>query len=896
MRVVFGWHFDGPTWPETVDGATASLGTMVVGTAGLLRLLEERLGLRAPEAPQALRIAQYRSRLAAVDDGSRFYSASLRADGWETARLLLGWRDTLIASGWRGEPLADGGGRLDTLSAVESLAMPLAAGSADRLRTLLDAVSSIGRPLVDELRLVTPLELLPDAWRRLLSRLANAGTAVTFQPMAQTHRNSDLGSLARWVDEGTPATCHNDGSVVVLEADDEWLAAEAIAGWLAAAPADNDGVVIVRGHGTSLLDEACHRLGLPRVGGTGRSRWRGALQVLPLALENAWTPLNVHRLLELLTLPQSPIPPVAAAVFAAALQAAPGIGGAAWQNAWPEAISRRRERLLARGLTGDKLERRLKREVAEWRDWLEGPRVHPADGLPTATAAALCRQVQNWAMRRASTTGDPVFQAAATEAGALAAVIDACGLERLPKTQLDRMLDAIVADGVMLPHSGAEAAPWSAVEAPGQLWAPTPTVVWWGFVDATSSTAGAPWTSAERRALEAADCFLETAQQALAREVWAWRQPLRYAQQRLILVMPRTVAGEATPAHPLWHEMNSVLSRADCAVHAAFTVRQQEISFGGRTVRMVPVVAADLPQPRRTWQVPADAITAREEESATSLERLLGCPFAWVLNYRARVRAGALRALPEGAQLIGTLAHAIVARLYGERPVWLPADAERRAADLFDTLLPELAAPLLLSGQTLERERARTSIAAAARTLATLITGAGLTVQACEERRDIVMPDGTKLGGIIDMLLVDAQGRPIIFDLKWSSRDTYHHAAIAEGRPIQLAVYSRLMAGQQTAVPAGYFMIKQRNLLFTAAAPFPVGTHVPGSNDLHTVWHNTWESRRRALDRLRSGVVHATGVPDADGKGPADPTDPLILEPSCRFCDYGRLCGAGSAL
>lgn len=894
MRIVFGWHLDGPTWLETADGAAASLGTMVVGPAGLLRLLEERLGFRAPEAPQALRIAQYRSRLAAADDGTRFYSGSLQADGWETARLLLGWRDTLIASGWRGEPLAGGGRRLDTLSAVEAFAMPLAAGPADRLRTLLEVVSSADRPLVDELRLVTPFDLMPDAWRRLLSRLADAGTAVTFQPMAQTHRDSDLGSLARWVDEGTPAACRNDGSVVVLEADDEWLAAEAVAGWLAAAPADNDGVVIVRGHGTSLLDEACHRLGLPRVGGTGRSRWRGALQVLPLALENAWAPLNVHRLLELLTLPQSPIPPAAAAVFAAALQESPGIGGTAWQNAWPKAVERRRERLSARGLTDADLERRLKRDVAEWRDWLESPRVHPADGLPAAAAAALCRRVQTWALRRASATGDPVFQAAATEAGALAAVIDACGLDRLPKTQLDRMLDAVVADGVTLPHSGAEAALWSAVETPGQIWAPAPTVVWWGFVDAASGTAIAPWTAAERQALEAAGCLPESAQQALGREAWAWRQPLRYAQQRLVLVMPRTVAGEAAPGHPLWHEIGPALSRAGCAVHAAVTVRQEEVFFAGRTVRLVPVVAADLPQPRRTWYVPADAITAREDESATSLERLLGCPFAWVLNYRARVRPGALRAIPEGPQLIGTLAHAIIARLYGERPAWPPADAERRAGDLFDALLPELAAPLLLSGKSLERERARASIAAAARTLATLITDAGLTVQACEDRRDAVMPDGTKLGGTIDMLLADAQGRPVILDLKWSGRDTHRRTEIAEGRAIQLAVYSRLVAGQQATVPAGYFMIRQRSLFFTATTPFPPETHVPGS-DLHAVWHDAWESRRRSLDRLRSGVVHATGAADGDDEGPADPSDPLTLEPSCRFCDYGRLCGAGSA-
>lgn len=327
MRVQFGWHLDGPHWPETIDGAQANLGDVVVGPAGLLGVLEIRLGLTGPEAPPALRIAQYLVRLRAADDGNRFYSRPLAADGWSVARVILEWRDALVEAGWSGAVLG-GGERLDALAVVERVPAPLAPGRADRLRAVLAALAGEGGEVVTapaaELRLATPADLLPAAWQRLIGRLAAGGTRIL--PCR----------------DPLPLGDRLGGTITVLEADDEWLAAETVAGWLAAAPQDNHGVVILRGQRTTLLDEACRRLGLPRVGGAGRSPWRAAVQVLPLAFAALWEPLDAHRLMELLTLPQSPIPSGVAEAFADALAEAPGVGGPAWQAAWRTAPGWRR--------------------------------------------------------------------------------------------------------------------------------------------------------------------------------------------------------------------------------------------------------------------------------------------------------------------------------------------------------------------------------------------------------------------------------------------------------------------------------------------------------------------------------------------------------------------------
>ncbi len=98
-------------------------------------------------------------------------------------------------------------------------------------------------------------------------------------------------------------------------------------------------------------------------------------------------------------------------------------------------------------------------------------------------------------------------------------------------------------------------------------------------------------------------------------------------------------------------------------------------------------------------------------------------------------------------------------------------------------------------------------------------------------------------------------------------------------------------------VPAGYFMLAQQRLLACAPAPFAAHAHVPGS-DLPTVWRAAWDSRTRALERLAQGDILAPGVSpgvsdDGGGEGGEEPPA-LILDPPCRLCDYGRLCGVGS--
>ena len=895
---MFGWHLDGPTWPETPDGNRFALDAAVVGPRGLVELLETRLGVNGLARPAALRIARYLSRLRSVDDGRAFCSRSLAADGWATARLLLGWRDALVAGGW----VPSSGlwsGRLGHIALAETGAdESLAAGLADRV---CSAVSNIRAPSpIDELELADSPEHLPLVWRRLIDALAAAGTKVVRRPLSTPRQDSDLARVRAMLGNRAPGTLQGDGSFAMVRCDNELVAADIAAEWLAASPEANGDVVIVRQGDGTVLDAACHRLGLPRPGGSRLSPFRGALQSLPLAFETAWQPLDPERVLELLLMRGSPIPHGTGRWFAEVLRDFPGTGGGRWRQAWEKAEERLSEELAAGGLDEPARNRKLRSTLADWRQWLEPVRYPRDAGVPAKAADAICRKVLTWAIGRASANGDGIYLEAANAASALAETIAASGLDPITKPQLDRMIDAVIAEGIARPGTVAEAAPWTAVDNPAQIWSEAQSVLWWGFSGSGTGVRALPWTAAERDELAAAGVALLAPEAAAALQLDAERRAILAARQQVLLIEPALTAAESTASHPIWHELTG-LDGLDRVVVDGRTLRcGRRAALCGRTWDLEPVAARRLPEPIRDWSVPGDLIGPREVESATSLESLLGCPLNWVLRYQGHLRQTELLDMAEGNRLKGNVAHEVLARFFSGPAPDSPEQVREQVAALLEEMLPEIGSPLLLPGMIREREDLHRNTIESAVVLVGILKSRGLSVTGTERHHSHSLEDGSKLLGSIDLELESAEGQQAIVDLKWSEWDRYRRREIAEGRPIQLAVYSRLLnagllkKGRRHDFPPGaYFMMKQRRLLATDAEPFPPEFRVEG-DELSRVWGGVMKARDSALAELAEGRVLAAGVEtegEAASKGAETGEARVAIDPPCRFCSFGRLCG-----
>jgi len=121
MHIILGYELDTGSYPDALGNDEARQGVVVLGPAGLVGVLETRLGLTRIQTHQAIRIGQYLKRLKEADNNERFYSKSIRVDAWSTAKQVLAWRDELVLAGWKGDVPGQISNRLQDLAHVEKL-------------------------------------------------------------------------------------------------------------------------------------------------------------------------------------------------------------------------------------------------------------------------------------------------------------------------------------------------------------------------------------------------------------------------------------------------------------------------------------------------------------------------------------------------------------------------------------------------------------------------------------------------------------------------------------------------------------------------------------------------------------------------------------------------------
>jgi len=379
-----------------------ALARPVWGPAQLLRDLELRLGLggTADAASDVSRILCWKARMRAIAPATRFYSASFDVDPLGTACSVLALRDALEACGWSGEPLPNGGARLDALVELESLTEPqLLPTVAGRALAIAAALSQTSKPTYATLTLTEPEASWPGCLRRVFDALRRTGTEVLLlAPLEpQAAPTTDLGKIQRALSEGSsPGSVQlvGDGSFLRVTAETASEAAHATAALLAT-PTDASSVVI-REREAAVLDHALRQHGLPSQGLDSSSSWRAVLQVLPLALELAFEPKDPQRILELLNLSQGPFEGVVCRYLTRALQRSPGVGGRAWLDAKAKLAT-----LLTEPTSDDGARReQLTQQLALIETWLETRGSDAIGGAPKDALLAIVSQVRAWLLEQ----------------------------------------------------------------------------------------------------------------------------------------------------------------------------------------------------------------------------------------------------------------------------------------------------------------------------------------------------------------------------------------------------------------------------------------------------------------------------------------------------------------
>lgn len=912
MKILFGMYLDGAAW----SNLTASVGEVRTGPLGLLKILETRLGISQPLVHPVHRINEYLNRLKAIDSESAWFHQSFSVDPWSTARQLLEWRDELIEAGWHGKMKLTESPRLDVLSALENMDMPLPDGRSDRLRKVITLIEKDNPVSISLIQLMEPLSMLPPAWRYLIESLTRQGTLVCNRKQPDQINSSSNLSIIQTISNGLifqKSLDARDNSLILLKADNEWEAAEHLALWLASKPNANDQVTIICGKDTNVLDQVLGRHGLPRLGRSEPSRWREIQQILPLVLANSWLPVDIRLLVELLSLSSSPFPRWVCRYLLKAISGEPGVGGDAWKKALSKIAEKRKNELIEKG--DDQAEEKSQAFVHEIQSFLVDERFDPATGIPEGKLRERCQRVVDWVSWQLDT--DPMLIEAVSHAREMQKL--SIGQEFIPRITLERMLDNVIGTGSTTDDCLEEVGLWRVVDHPGQLVDRCKELVWWGFNDPSTATP-TYWSEQERKALDEAGVTLEESCRFRSRESFSWQNGLQNTEDRFIGLYISQIDGEESYHHPLWDYIVSTATQAGNSITEESTQdylvkacsdfdHQEEWEFAGRKNVLVEVPQS-VPSPAvPVHSVPVSVIKTPDRLSYSQMSTLIGCPMKWALEYYADLELPESQIIPTGNQMIGTFCHRIIQELYGMGRQWDPEAASAEAGVLYDRLLPAMASELLLEGNSIERQRYKASIVEAVRQLTKAINRCQLRVEKTEAQLAATI-DSIPFIGYADLLLRDADGHPFVLDLKWSSSSKYRRQEVEEGSALQLATYAWMLRSAEPAeqVHTGYFMLAQGQLI--SDSPALTDEVIDSPYSLEEVWNMGVASMNAAFEQLTDGSLEARGVVELmTAKEEAIDEEKvsenmaaqyrangmLYQRPPCKFCDFGRLCGWSGA-
>lgn len=827
MNIHFGLHLDGQHgWhPDN------RLGHQTIGPLGLLTTLETQLGLLQDHPSQSERIVQYRDCLKRCDHPDRFYHRSFATDELGTAETLLSWRDLWHLHGWAGVLDQAASRRLRDMGEVEQLAVETVAPSlGERLGLVMKSIR-VRHPAIEQVVLVDPLAAFPYRWREVLALLPVKDESLLAAQGAGFLGELQTSLLRAHAGEATePLAWRDDGSLTVAQAETRFLSGRWLADQLANSVMDT---LMVAGSDAALFDGLLAASDQPRQGFRESSAFRPTLQVLPLALELVWEPLNFYALLQFLSHSVSPVPGFARFKLAGIVADRPGIGGEAWRDALAKIAEH----------YGDKAA-----QVSESiQRWVENPRYSQDAGAPVSALLQRVRWLEDFFRVRladADRARRIAFNAGFAQTRACAEALEALlsqGVATLRPRQLQKLVAQATARGSENPLWVAEVDACPAVSEPGAALDAFDRVIWWQM-GMPPMPASLPWSHAEIVQLAEAGVHLPDQAQELEHAARAWLKPILAARKQLILVLPP----KGAEVHPVWLMIEALVEGVPIRpLEALLTDAEQ----GATAVHHAP-----LPAKRRWWTLPAGSLPARKgRDSYSSLELLLFNPYHWVLKYPAALKTSRILALGQDFRLLGNLAHGLVERFFTLTDALHLDDAAFAAwfGPAFEGIVAEEGATLLMPGRRSDLENFRLQLRNALEQLRHQFGRAGVVKVTAEMELDGQFAGGA-LGGYADLVLTREDGVQAVVDMKWAGNKFAD--VLKENRHLQLAIYAELLHQKSGAWPqVGYFVLSRGHLLMTDDHFFPEARLVRKTTDENTaqLWLRfieTWKWRREQLD------------------------------------------------
>ena len=202
-----------------------------------------------------------------------------------------------------------------------------------------------------------------------------------------------------------------------------------------------------------------------------------------------------------------------------------------------------------------------------------------------------------------------------------------------------------------------------------------------------------------------------------------------------------------------------------------------------------------------------------DHQSYSSLESFIQHPLDYVIDHYVKFSANPLDTMPDLSTTKGYVAHDIIEKLFGPREdekesgtvSYIRKQIGARFEDVFKQTVQSRGAILLLEENKMELNRFKAQVKESLDALLKVIDANKLKVVFCEkgigyqtDRDGNILSHGIignlDVKGFADMVLVDDDGYPYIFDFKWTSSSKRHATILEEKKSVQLTLYKELVS------------------------------------------------------------------------------------------------------
>lgn len=763
-----------------------SFNLTIVGSMGLLVILERDLGLSGSYLKPLERRIRYQGILAAYISGRQgnLFEMSFKYDPDGVSEELLKYRDQLILAGWNKE-ITGISSKIDFLADLEKHA-EVPPGPEDRWMKVLKKIETAVPGIFGfkKISLNEKISSLHPFLGHLFTALSGKG--IIIGQIGHNHPTDNLTNLGKIKtaiaakDQSVELDPSEKTSFQILKFKTESDAAEFVASQHKVL---DDAVIINRNN--MLFDEMLNSFGLPVAGSDQVDSNPMLIQLIRLISTLLVKPVQIHNLMSYLQVEVNPVP---ASLRKQLLKAIKDTGGTA-NTEWLSAI--------------DEYEFK---DAAHKESVLGFLRIRETAGdqVDRADSIRLYRALQAWAQRLLMLKlADPSVSAQ------LAYLMDMCKaavgvLEAREGKTLTSAELGIIINGVYEPDSfinyTTQTGSCRVIQIPGQLIDHPGTCIWldcyneemkpnwYTFLNKDEKTILAQqnitiWDS-ESQTLSAFDSLLSG---------------ILIPKNRCVLILAEQASGETVTDHPVFSQLKTLIPFIeDYVINSSDLTGEKLIELGWDSPATSILNSIAFPEKKQVHVLQnGNLVPTRPVESASSIELLIPTPFDWLLQYGANIQPGYSYQLDDLATTKGNVAHKLIEVLFN-RANNETANARILLND-FDSMLLEIihgyGMLLLLDENHFEFKRFSASLRSAAFTLLNLLDANGVSVTATESvlTANMASLGGRNLQGKIDLVLRTSAGHKAIFDLKWSRKPQRYIELMSNSRHIQLAIYQDLL-------------------------------------------------------------------------------------------------------